>query len=110
MLSGVGNTNGGNMRLVAKHSVFINTWNWCYLSNSYLSSSDFKMPSSEQCTNIKFCVLLRKSSSETFQVLIEIYGNEAIKNSQHATFHESCINTEEDSDMVPCHCQQQGKE
>jgi hypothetical protein len=35
--------------------------------------------STEQCANIKFCVLLFKSPSETLQTLEEMYGKVAMK-------------------------------
>lgn len=47
------------MRLAGKRSVTISAWNWYYLPCSFLSSLDFNMSSSEQCVNVKFCVLLQ---------------------------------------------------
>jgi histone-lysine N-methyltransferase SETMAR len=42
----------------------------------------------EQRTNIKFCVLLKKSPAETLQLLTEAYGAEAMKKSQVYEWHK----------------------
>lgn len=60
-----------------------------------LSKQDFNV--NEQRTNIKFCVLLKKSPAETLQMLTEAYGAEALKKSQvyewHKRFREGRVNT-----------------
>lgn len=59
-----------------------------------------KMAFSEQRANIKFCVLLQKSASETLEMLNQAYGNEAMKKSQvyewHKRFREGRVSIEDD--------------
>lgn len=54
----------------------------------------------EQRANIKFCVLLQKSPGETLQMLIQAYGDVAMKKSQvyewHKRFREGRVSIEDD--------------
>ncbi|GBL87823.1 Putative uncharacterized protein FLJ37770 [Araneus ventricosus] len=57
------------------------------------------MSSLEQPANIKLCVLLEKSPSETLEKLKKAYGNDAMKNTAvyewHKRFREGRTNIEE---------------
>ncbi|GBM50580.1 hypothetical protein AVEN_266795-1 [Araneus ventricosus] len=58
------------------------------------------MSSLEQPSNIKFCVLLEKSPSETLEMLNKAYGNDAMKKMAvyewHMRFREGRTNIEDD--------------
>ncbi|GBL63366.1 Putative uncharacterized protein FLJ37770 [Araneus ventricosus] len=58
------------------------------------------MSSLEQPTNIKFCVFLEKSPSETLEMLKKAYGNGAMKNTavyeSHKRFREGHTSIEDD--------------
>jgi hypothetical protein len=58
-----------------------------------------------ECANIKFYVLLYKSSSEILQTFEVAYGKAALKNTQiyksHKNFHIGCASVNDDS-----HCKQ----
>lgn len=47
-----------------------------------------KMSAIEQRANIKFCVLLHKSASETLRMLGEAYGKKAMKKTQVYQWHK----------------------
>jgi histone-lysine N-methyltransferase SETMAR len=47
-----------------------------------------KMSVTEQRTNIKFCVLLKKSPSETLRMLEKAYGKAAMKKTQVYKWHK----------------------
>jgi hypothetical protein len=46
------------------------------------------MLATEQCTNIKFCILLHKSPSATLRMFEEPYGKTAIKKMQVHEWHK----------------------
>ncbi|GBN59300.1 Putative uncharacterized protein FLJ37770 [Araneus ventricosus] len=58
------------------------------------------MSSLEQRANIKFCVLLEKSPSETLEMLKKAYGNDAMKKTAvykwHKRFHKGRTNIKDD--------------
>jgi hypothetical protein len=51
----------------------------CFFSVRELASQ-LKMFVTQQCTSIKFCVLLQKSPAETLTMLQKEYGDRAMKN------------------------------
>jgi hypothetical protein len=50
----------------------------------------------EQCINIKFCTKLRKSVSETLQILTEAHGADAMKKSSVFEWHKKFKEGRED--------------
>lgn len=64
--------------------------------------SDFKILSSEQHVNTKFCVLIWKSFSRTFQVLTEAYGNKVMKTSQMYDWHKYFYGGHPNTEDNPC--------
>jgi len=60
-------------------------------------STDMKL---EQRANIKFCVKLRKSGAETFEMIRHAYGNEVMSRARcfewHARFKRSRTSLEDD--------------
>ncbi|GBO15495.1 Putative uncharacterized protein FLJ37770 [Araneus ventricosus] len=63
------------------------------------------MSSLEQPANIKFCVLLEKSPSETLEMLKKAYGNDAMEKTAvyewHKRFREGRTNIEDDPRPAP---------
>ncbi|GBO19597.1 hypothetical protein AVEN_28194-1 [Araneus ventricosus] len=51
------------------------------------------MSSLEQSANIKFCVLLEKSPSETLEMLKKAYGNDAMKKAAVYEWHKGKLGT-----------------
>jgi hypothetical protein len=66
-----------------------------------VGSSHLKMSATEQRANIKCCVLLHKSPSETLRMLEEAYGQAATEKTQVCTwdknFHDGRASVNEDT-------------
>ncbi|GBN39500.1 hypothetical protein AVEN_85622-1 [Araneus ventricosus] len=71
-----------------------------FLTKRIFHSSDFEITSLEQRENIKFCVFLDISPSETLEMLKKAYGNDAMKKMAvyewHERFREGRTNIEDD--------------
>ncbi|PSN56798.1 hypothetical protein C0J52_02699 [Blattella germanica] len=68
--------------------------------------SHFVIVSTEQRTNIRFCVLLHKTTAETLTLLEEAYADEAMKKIQVFTLHKRFSGGHDsiNDDIYNCKC------